>query len=385
FYQSLPFHSKRAQQNTMLPCDLLAEILSRLPAKNICQLKSVSKHWLNTISTPQFKKLHYNKSIQNPHLVVIDESVKGSYFTKTLTISTADLKRNPTPNLDKKFTLDVLFQHYTNFSITHCLICYNTKNSIWVYNPTTQQNLELPPVSIPMISFELGYIPYSNEFKIVHFFGKKDEDNRVGYEIITLKDGSSIPSSWRVLQNHKNSYKGGDHSTSKIASLSVNGSIYWLVYDMQDNEKRIVSLDLENEEFRTISCPQDSSITQKSLMIYQAQQLVEVKGFLGLAQFSANFSTVNIFVLKEGNKKEQFWVKEFSVHLSHVGHWFKIVGFVPFEEDNTSGDIMFIPNNGRLLFYKIKKGSFTNVGEFNLLRYSRHNLYFDSLFCLGGG
>lgn len=369
----------------MLPCDLLAEILSRLPAKNICQLKSVSKHWLNTISTPQFKKLHYQKSIQNPHLVVIDESVKGNYFTKTLTISTADLKKNPTPSLDKKFTLDVLFQHHTSFSISHCLICYNTKNSIWCYNPTTQQNLELPPVSIPMISFELGYIPCSNEFKIVHFFGKKDEDNRVGYEIITLKDGNFVPNSWRVLQNRTNSYKGGDHNTSKIASLSVNGSIYWLIYDMQDNEKRIVSLDLKNEEFRTISCPQDSSITQKSLMIYQAQQLVEVKGFFGLAQFSPKFSTVNIFVLKEGNKKEQFWIKKFSVNLCHVGHWFKIVGFVPFEEDNTSGEIMFIPNNGRLLFYNTKKASFANVEEFNLLRYSHHNLYFDSLFCLGRG
>ncbi|KAK4373059.1 hypothetical protein RND71_008443 [Anisodus tanguticus] len=368
----------------MLPCDILAEILSRLPAKNLCQLKLVSKHWLNTISTTHFKKVHYQKSIKNPHLVLIDESIKSNSFTKTLAISTVDDLKNPTPNFSKKFSLDVLFQHYTNFSFSHCLICYNTKNTIWVYNPTTQQNVELPPVSIPMISFEIGYNTNSNEFKIVHFFGQKNGDNRVGYEIITLKDGNFVPNSWRVLENHKNSYKGADHNTSKIASLSVNGFIYWLVYDKQDNEKRIVSLDLENEEFRTISCPKDSCITQKSLMVYQAQQLVEVKGLFGLAQFSENFTNVNIFVLKEEEKKnEHFWVEQFSVNLCHMGHWFKIVGYVHFEEDNTNGEIMFIANNGRPFLYNTKKDSFTNVGESSLLKYSHHNLYFDSLFCLG--
>lgn len=360
----------------MLPCDLLAEILSRLPAKNVCQLKSVSKHWLNTISTPHFKKLHYKKSIKNPHLVLIDESIKcNNYFAKTLTISSINhLKQNPTPNLDKKFTIDILFQHNTNFSFNQCFICYNIKDNIWLYNLTTQQNQELPHVTTPMISFDLGYIPSSNEFKIVHVFGKKDD--KVGYEIITLKDDNFVPTSWRILENHKDSY------TRKIASLSVNGSIYWLVNDMQDNKKRIVCLELENEEFRKISCPKESSITQNSLMIYQAQQLVEVKGLFGVAQFSANFSNVNIFVLKQGNKKnkEEIWVKEFSVNLFHMGHWFKIVGFVPFEEDNTNGELIFVPNNGRLLLYNTKKGSFKNVGEFNLLRYKHHSLYFDSLF-----
>ncbi|KAK4716654.1 hypothetical protein R3W88_014992 [Solanum pinnatisectum] len=364
----------------MLPSDLLAEILSRLPAKNACQLKCVSKHWLNTISTPHFKKLHYKKSIKNPHLVVIDESIKSNnYFTKTLTISTIDhLKQNPTSNLDKKFTIDILFQHDTNFSFNQCFICYNIKDNIWLYNLTTQQNQELPHVTTPMISFDLGYIPCSNEFKIVHVFGKKDD--KVGYEIITLKDDNFVPTSWRILENHKNLY------TRKIASLSVNGSIYWLVYDMQDNKKGIVCLDLENEEFRKISCPKECSITQKSLMIYQAQQLVEVKGLFGVAQFSANFSHVNIFVLRQGNKKknkEEFWVKEFSLNLFHMGHWFKILGFVPFEEDNTNGELVFVPNNGRLLLYNTKKGSFKNVGEYNLLRYKHHSLYFDSLFCLG--
>ncbi|KAG5606901.1 hypothetical protein H5410_028393 [Solanum commersonii] len=217
-----------------------------------------------------------------------------------------------------------------------------------------------------MIGFDLGYIPCSNEFKIVHVFGKKDD--KVGYEIITLKDDDFVPTSWRILENHKNLY------TRKISSLSVNGSIYWLVNDMQDNEKGIVCLDLENEEFRKISCPKESSITQKSLMIYQAQQLVEVKEVFGVAQFSANFSNVNIFVLRQGNKKknkEEFWVKEFSVNLFHMGHWFKIVGFVPFEEDNTNGELIFVPTNGRLLLYNTKKGSFKNVGEYNLLRYKQ--------------
>lgn len=365
---------KSCTRKNMLPCDLLAEILSRLPSKNVCQLKSVSKHWLNTISTPHFKKLHYQKSIKNPLLILIDESIKNyNYFTKTLTISTINnLQQNPTLNLDKSFTLDILFQNHTNFSFTHCFICYNIKNSIWLSNITTQQKLELPPLSLPMISFDLGYIPCSNEFKIVHGFGKKDD--RVGYEIITLKDYNFVPTSWRVLENHNNLY------TRKIASLSVNGSIYWLIHDIQDNKKRIVCLDLENEEFRKISCPKESSIT-----IYQAQQLVEVKGFLGLAQFSTSFSKLNIFVLKQDTnskkKKVEFWVKEFCINLSNMGHWFKIVGFVPFEKDNTNGEIIFIQNNGKLLLCNTKKGSLTVVEEFNLLRYNHHYMYFDVLFC----
>jgi len=55
-------------QTSILPDELIYEILSRLTVKLLMQLKCVSKSWKTIISDPKFAKMHLNRSARNPHL-----------------------------------------------------------------------------------------------------------------------------------------------------------------------------------------------------------------------------------------------------------------------------------------------------------------------------
>ncbi|OMO70990.1 hypothetical protein CCACVL1_18526 [Corchorus capsularis] len=60
-----------------LPQDIIANILSRLPAKHVTQLKCVSKPWHSLISDPQFAKLHAATQSDNYRVLVVSVPVES--------------------------------------------------------------------------------------------------------------------------------------------------------------------------------------------------------------------------------------------------------------------------------------------------------------------
>ncbi len=80
-----------------LPCEVLVDILTRLPLKHVHQLQTISKLWLTNISTPHFKTLYNIKSMTRPRALVVqqsDETYSASGLgpiSRIITISTIDL------------------------------------------------------------------------------------------------------------------------------------------------------------------------------------------------------------------------------------------------------------------------------------------------------
>ncbi|KAL2503244.1 putative F-box protein [Forsythia ovata] len=215
-----------------LPQDVLWDILSRLSVKHLCQLKCVSKQWFHLISDSHFKKLYNNRSIKCPRLLLVKESTVGhptlfgTPLSRTLYVSTVDVC---TGRVQKVFTRDIVGKRFS-FIFGHNLVCYEKFMAIAVCNPTTSEIVHLPLPSQLSISYNLGYLRATNEYKIVHLFKLAELDGgskTVGFEIITLQDGGPVTGSWRSLPNHSLNW---DTRDNPIASASMNRAIYWLIY-----------------------------------------------------------------------------------------------------------------------------------------------------------
>uniref|UniRef100_A0A1S4BBW5 F-box protein At4g38870 n=1 Tax=Nicotiana tabacum TaxID=4097 RepID=A0A1S4BBW5_TOBAC len=289
-----------------LPSEVLIDILSRLSLKHVHQLQIVSKLWLRTISSPHFRRLYNMKSMTRPRALVVEES-DHTYSrpsgirppSRIITISTMDLAGDN--KIQKEFSFKIVG-----------------------------------------LRVDVGYIPATNTYKIIRFVGTKHSPNytynyghevlEIGFEILTLTDGGPIPSSWRSM-THREQF------SVKVDATCVDGAIYWFVGRGDKKEDHIISMEIENEEFLTISCPKEDD-----KKLFENGQLAHLNGKLCLAYYSKELSRMGIFLLKD--PKNQTWTKEYDIHLPRMGEWFRLVGY-------SNGDILI---QGKTpLFYNIKE------------------------------
>ncbi|XP_016483683.1 putative F-box protein At1g47300 [Nicotiana tabacum] len=198
--------SMEVNSNIMaLPSEVLMDILSRLSLKHVHQLQTVSKLWLTTISSPHFRRLYNMKSMTRPRALVVKES-DHTYsrpsgigpLSRIINISTMDLAGDN--KIQKVFSFKIIGREYS-FCLSSNLIFFNRK----VCNPTTREVIDLPNSSNPSFSFDVGYIPSTNSYTIVHLYGAKYGPNytynygrvvlEIGFETLTLTHGGPIPSS----------------------------------------------------------------------------------------------------------------------------------------------------------------------------------------------
>nr|XP_009781323.1 PREDICTED: uncharacterized protein LOC104230254 [Nicotiana sylvestris] len=89
-------------------------------------------------------------------------------------------------------------------------------------------------------------------------------------------------------------------------------------------------MEIENEEFLTITCPKEDDYKLGQ------GQLTDLKGKLCLAYYSEELSRMVLFLLKD--PKSRTWVKEQTINLSGMGDLVRIVGYVPLDDNN--GEIL---------------------------------------------
>ncbi|CAN8320882.1 unnamed protein product [Cochlearia groenlandica] len=68
--------------NSILPIDLIVEILSRLPPKSLARFHCVSKQWASILYRPYFTEMFLSKSSTHPHLLfAIEENGLWTFFS----------------------------------------------------------------------------------------------------------------------------------------------------------------------------------------------------------------------------------------------------------------------------------------------------------------
>ncbi|OIT27769.1 hypothetical protein A4A49_23037 [Nicotiana attenuata] len=362
-----------------LPCEVLVDILSRLSLKHVHQLQTVSKKWFRTISSPHFRRLYNMKSLNRPRTLVVQvpnakySPGRRKMISRTIDISTMDLAVD-NREIQKEFSFEDIIAPESSFFISSNLIISNHK----VCNPSTKEIIILPISSYPSVSFDVAYIPSNNTYKIVHLYGTKisrkynfnygGELLEFRFEILTLRDGGPIPSSWQPLPHQ-------EWFSRKLDSTCVNNVIYWLVR-RGDIMQNIISMKTENEEFlSTISCPKEPY--DEELSLYENTQLADLNGKLCLAYYTEELSRMELYFLKDHKKQE--WVKEHTINLSGMGNWFKITGYLPLQGNN-NGDIIIDGGCKLSLLYNIEEERFKRLPNIKEITYI--GLYFDRCFKL---
>ncbi|GFS43751.1 hypothetical protein Acr_00g0086710 [Actinidia rufa] len=235
------------------------------------------------------------------------------------------------------------------------LICIIDERAVYVSNPSIHEVARIPDwnhLSLSTAGVGLGGVESMNEYKIVRFYYLKDlsHNYEVGVEIYTLKDGRPHSGFWREVENFPPMRMLRVESSSVVA----NGAIHWLFMHNVYGEKKIVSMDLENEEFRNICCPQGC------IDVYGRDKtnLIELKGFLCWVHYSLNDSVMNLWMLKD--HETHFWVKDYAIGLHGIYGSYMALGYVPW--DDYTGEILICSSEKDcLLFYNIESKRFRRV------------------------
>ncbi|KAH7834850.1 hypothetical protein Vadar_020286 [Vaccinium darrowii] len=361
------------------PDNVQIEILSRLSAKDLCTCRCVSKTWFHLIALPFFQKLHFNRSKRNPRLLFLSDSTDPC-----CNLSMASLSD------DGSVILDTFSSHITDRIsrryISGCdLVCVIDGDAVYVSNPSTHEVAKLPDfkyTSLPDFRYPsfktagvgLGYVEATSEYKIIRFYFLPHRVfiYQVGVEIFTLQEGRPDSGFWRELPNCSPIDLAWIESV-----LLLNGSLYWLLVTELYGSHKILSFDLEHEEFANVCCPEGFPCMDDG----DRADLIEVKGVLCLSHYLHKDSVINLWMLIKDHET-QLWVKEFVIDLHGMWGSCMVLGYVPLD-DHFGGISIWSIEQSSLLFYDIDSKSFTRVSKLtNIPGNTLQGLYFDTMFSL---
>ncbi|CAI9296251.1 unnamed protein product [Lactuca saligna] len=167
-----------------LPGDVLSNIFIRLLAKQLGQMRCISKSWNALLSQSSFIKSHLHRSIHNNDEILMvfnAEFPSDSEPTAQPKPFIAHPSRSPDIELADFIKLPVIphSEHKCLFAIgsVHGLICFSygryPDSVIYIWNPSLSALLSLPPYSkpsdgdSPWTFLRFGFDPRTDDYKVV--------------------------------------------------------------------------------------------------------------------------------------------------------------------------------------------------------------------------
>ncbi|KAI3471943.1 hypothetical protein Pfo_028631 [Paulownia fortunei] len=311
-----------------IPCDLIIEILSRLPVKELGKLSCVCKQWYRLITrNKEFTAQHMKHTKRKPLLLLRKYSSNFFMEVKKNKVIVELTAINMEGSVIKKFGTVINGPVHT-FVSSGALAILCCMNSLYVFNPSTGEVISVPGSSAAASFYTIGfgYLHRSNEYKIIHLFF-----------IPSVGDGKMVTAgdSWRSVGTCP-------HSVSTSDCLCVNGIVFWEISRPSNGVqvKEIVSFDLEKEEFKVNGYPLCDSTK------YTFTGLTGSQGTLSVVGLSAETSTMDIWLMK--NINSGIWEMEYSVGLSVVG------ANIIIPSDNDIGDILISTKQKDVIKYSIR-------------------------------
>ncbi|CAN8269546.1 unnamed protein product [Cochlearia groenlandica] len=297
-----------------LPGDILSDIFSRLPISSLTKLTFVCKSWRslltqhNLVSSSSSSSSSSYSTTRPCLLFHCDFPIRnGLHFI--------DLSEEEKRIKTKKFTLrfSTSMPEFDVVGSCNGLLCLSDSlynDSLYLYNPFTTNSLELPKSCNKYhdqeLVFGFGFHQKTKEYKVLKivYFRSSNSNykarGRVQYkqsevQIMTLSSSKDQTLSWRSLG--KAPYKFVKRSSEAL----VNGRLHFVTRP----DRKFVSFDLEDEEFREIPKPDYGGLNRTN------HRLVNLKSCL-CAVVYGNYGKLDIWVMKSYGVKES-WSKEYSI------------------------------------------------------------------------
>lgn len=310
-----------------LPENVIVEILSWLPVKDLLQLKCVCKSWCAIISSNDFiskhlKNYYEHKSDDNDCLLV-------QYYISHAELQLFELLLDDTPRV---LANEVLYSMplYGSHVCGPCDGIYYLYNydeagrALW--NPAINELKVLPrlitkphlPPGLGSAANEVygfGYDPATDDYKVVVLKGywpASDEEESEVTPPLSVFIYSLRMDSWRYWGDLAQYYDLEDNK----CYIAVNGCFYWLgSCERDENPEVIICFDMVKDATQEMHVPDYDQPASKSLGIYD-----DSLAFLAVHE---NENRLDIWTWKEG-----LWAKKFTMGLildvgRPIGHWKK--------------------------------------------------------------
>uniref|UniRef100_A0A803KZU7 F-box domain-containing protein n=2 Tax=Chenopodium quinoa TaxID=63459 RepID=A0A803KZU7_CHEQI len=294
-----------------LPENLIVEILSRLPVKDLLQFKSVCKSWCSIISSPAFASKH----------------LKNYYYSNNDTGRSCLLVQFPIPYAEHEVyellvdeTPRVLADEVLAYmpksnsyvcgpcdGIYYMFHCCRRERALW--NPAINEFRPLPtiisrpdlPANLTYENYEVygfGLDPITRDYKVVvvkGYWNTLNEEDSYLNDPISVLVYSLRTNLWKYCGDLRRPY----NLEVNTCYIYVNGCCYWFgSYDSRDEV--IISFDLAIDTFKEMDVPDYAQPSSKCLGMYD-----DSLAFMSLHESEKNF---DVWTLKEGR-----WTKKLSV------------------------------------------------------------------------
>lgn len=300
--------------STYLHEDVVVEILSRLSVKTLLRFRCVCKSWCALIRNPKFisKQFHFSNNANNKDARFMVPHQPNLQDNPILSLLCFRNEKEPSNDLASvsvsvsSLNLDVLF-HYNQSSMVlgpcsgiyfHYCLSVNRIYPFILFNPATREIHTLPRCSIHSLSqanFGFGLDPKTNDYKVIRIAWMNTK-SRV--EIYNLSCNS-----WRELGAPVPSV-----AFVHFETLCIDEFIYWLAYEVEPSPKRVIlSFDMSNEVFHTITLPVFDKTKNRSLAVLNESLALVV--YDGLSKPENSYE---IWVMNKYGGAASCWTKQFT-------------------------------------------------------------------------
>ncbi|MED6196797.1 hypothetical protein PIB30_050667 [Stylosanthes scabra] len=341
-----------SQPLAVLPEELIAEILLRLPARNLVRLRSVCRSWRTLISSSQFANEHVRRliaadpSLSDPRVAYNHPCWVFGRYKRFGDFSVRSLLENPTePAEVRRFE-----GRLSNYIIGSCngLLCllesFGMKSRVMLWNPCT--GLASPSLEIQgfLSVYGFGYDHVNDKYKLckIEYQGQKQKPKPHRY---TIRIYTFCPNpSWRTIQVQDipgNSISGKRRGVFVPDTATLNS--------IRSHETTldcfVLSLDLVKESFSEFSLPYKGPDNETIV-----QELCVLRNCLAVC-FKHQETSWSVWLMKEYGVT-QSWTKLAVIPCHPRGDYFKPLCV-------WGNDVLVaVASSSKMVLYNLNDGSF---------------------------